>query len=170
MSQLFDTAGVTPPRIKIIVDTREQLAWEFPQAVVEIRKLDVGDYALADYLDLAIERKTLDDFCQSIGKNRARFAREYERAQESQTMLVCIIEGSWEDVLDHNYISHIHTHSVIGTVYLWQKKYGMPIYLAGNRMIANELAWKMLKLHYKRANALRRIRNGRQSNTSVEKG
>lgn len=64
----------------IIVDSREQRPWEFPEWVkTRVRALPFGDYALEGDGRFAIERKSLDDFVGTVFSGWERFKRELER-------------------------------------------------------------------------------------------
>lgn len=90
--------------LDIIIDTREQRPWSFglDEARVSRGKLDYGDYALQGDSDFAIERKSLDDYCGTVGveSNWRRFKRELDRAHHAGcAFLPIIVEGNWEDFL-----------------------------------------------------------------------
>ena len=82
----------------IIVDTREKDPFEFEGSGLEVvrEKLDAGDYGLKGH-KVAVERKSAADFVGTIAqeKNRRRFVKEMERAEESGTALTVVVEASW---------------------------------------------------------------------------
>ena len=59
--------------MKIIIDTREQTPWSFPDGVlIERGTLATGDYTLAGLENIvAVERKSLADFISCCGKSGA---------------------------------------------------------------------------------------------------
>ena len=72
-------------RIKVIIDTREQLPYSFDDEKVEAvpKKLGAGDYSLEGYEDrVAVERKTMDDFVNSVVHGRKRFYKELRKLAE----------------------------------------------------------------------------------------
>lgn len=95
--------------LDIIIDTREQAPWAWPehQASVRVHGLSAGDYALAqDCYELdgrrdtygvrfAIERKSLDDFLCTISTGWERFGRELERMSQFPSRVV-IVEGCFD--------------------------------------------------------------------------
>ena len=89
----------------IIVDSREQEPYLFnEQCVVGVRRaLPVGDYSLEGHENtVAVERKTLDDFVNSVIHHRDRFFRELRRLKDY--VLGCIVvEGNLSDILHHRY-------------------------------------------------------------------
>ena len=79
----------------IIVDTREKLPWSiyWPDNTYVIATLSTGDYSNGNIL---IERKSIADLCNSLGKGKKRFYREIERGFD-----FLIIEGNESDIVDH---------------------------------------------------------------------
>lgn len=67
--------------IAVVIDTREQTPWAFPPelATVSVGTLQTGDYALAGDSGFAIERKSLQDFVQTVVTGWERFGREIWR-------------------------------------------------------------------------------------------
>jgi len=97
--------------LHIIIDSREQSpwAWEQSDATVEVAGLACGDYALSCDTEMpkrngalrpvrfALERKSLDDFAQSVSSQWDRFIREMERASTWQARMI-IGEFDLEDL------------------------------------------------------------------------
>lgn len=84
----------------IVIDTREQRPWEFPEWVpVRHRKLDFGDYALEGDAGYAIERKSLSDFVGTLSSGRERFGREMARAYGSMARMDVIVEASFHQIM-----------------------------------------------------------------------
>lgn len=105
---------------KIIVDTREQLPLTFSMAT-ERKGLRYGDYRLS--FDKAccwcyIERKSVEDFYQTLVQNFERFEREIQRAVKDGAYLIVLVEsvlrGIFEWVARNHflykpqYVSDIH--------------------------------------------------------------
>ncbi len=135
--------------IEILIDTREQLPWEFKGYKTSQKALKTGDYSLKfldTYFDddIILERKTLDDFVGCCGIHRERFERELERSMEIPHFFI-IIEGSWKEIEMGNYHSKINPNSVIGSILSWQIKYGCHILLTENRTRAKRLAIKIFE-------------------------
>lgn len=127
----------------IIVDTREQKPWVFDNS--KLGTLKTGDYSIEGYEDrIGIERKSTDDFAQSIGKGRTRFMKEMERAKRIKHFCI-IIEGSWYDLFVGNYRAQTLPASAIGTAMSIMAKYQIPVILAETRKQAQTLAQKFLR-------------------------
>jgi ERCC4-type nuclease len=97
----------------VIIDTREHVhPYKFLgfhagaehqyrplKVATEWKALKSGDYSIAGYEDrIAIERKTLADFYNSVGQERNRFERECQRLAEMEYAAV-VIEASWKQVI-----------------------------------------------------------------------
>lgn len=69
---------------------------------VIVQKLDVGDYACefecGHRVPIVFDRKAMGDLYTTMGKDYDRFKREILRAQESNTQLFVIVEGSMTEV------------------------------------------------------------------------
>ena len=93
-------------RLQIIIDTREQQPWSFPedQVVVFRKGLKTADYALVGDDEFAIERKSIDDFVGTVSSGWDRFKRELDRMSEANfPVKVVIIEGDFADIINHRY-------------------------------------------------------------------
>jgi len=87
-------------KISITIDTREQTPWSFDPCYADVQRgtLKTGDYALTGDYFFAIERKTLNDFVQTVTRNYERFCREIERMNiQGFPCKVIIIESDFRD-------------------------------------------------------------------------
>jgi ERCC4-type nuclease len=94
--------------LKIIIDTREQTPWCWPEELATTRRATVnaGDYAIDGDLSFAIERKNLDDFASTMASGWDRFNRELDRMSDSLfPARVIIVEGTVAEIIDHQYSS-----------------------------------------------------------------
>jgi len=136
---------------KFIIDTREQTEYCFKGEQTIKKTLKTGDYSIefmgVDYSsEIAIERKTLDDFVGCTYLSRERFINELERSLEIPNFYV-IIEGSWVDIERQLYTSKINPNSVIESIIGWGIKYNCHFILADNRVRGERLTKKIL-LHF----------------------
>lgn len=85
----------------IIIDTREQRPWTFPESVsVRRGTLRTGDYAIDGDESFAIERKSIDDFLGTVFSGWERFLREISRMDGAGfPCKVVIVEGDIHDFL-----------------------------------------------------------------------
>jgi len=83
----------------IIQDSREQAPYAFtgPRyegVTVKVGTLQTGDYSLHGLTDkVAVERKSLPDLVQCLGRERDRFERELQRAAALAAFCV-VVEAS----------------------------------------------------------------------------
>lgn len=85
----------------IIIDTREQRPWAFPEWIsVRRGTLQQGDYALEGDPNFAIERKSLDDFVGTLFSGWNRFRRELSRMVDNGFVArVVIVEADFESLM-----------------------------------------------------------------------
>jgi hypothetical protein len=134
---------------RIVIDSREQLPYEFPAQETVIERLDVGDYTYEGHEhEFAVERKSLNDLANSVGTDRNRFENEIRRANgwaernEDGNPLpgtkpdyeldnfVVVIEAPRQYVAHYagtksspHYYSNIYPNSILGTLDSWRDKY-----------------------------------------------
>ncbi|KYG01797.1 hypothetical protein BE21_55895 [Sorangium cellulosum] len=136
----------------VIVDTREQRPWTFGGAFhLERATLPAGDYSLAGFeTSVAIERKSLDDFVQSVTWERSRFLRECERLR-SYELKTILVEAGVPDVWAHRYRSKTTPQAVIASALAIEQDYGISTTWAGSRESAEKIAALTLsRFHRKR--------------------
>lgn len=97
----------------IIVDTREQVPYQFANMIADAADggeriavlyergtLKQGDYSLLGYeTSVSVERKSLSDLFGTLGQGRDRFERELERLATYRFAMV-VVEAEWRTVLD----------------------------------------------------------------------
>jgi len=129
-----------PSGLVLVVDTREQTPYA-PGGVPSLRrKLDYADYSVKGFeRQVSVERKSLDDFYLSIGKNRDRFKRMLERMQETEFRGL-VIEAYEDEVLSPELsYSKIHRNSVYSTIIALEIKYGLHIYMGSRKSCENKM-------------------------------
>lgn len=79
----------------ITVDTREKLPWSqyWPNGSYIVGTLKTGDYTDGKII---VERKSISDICNSLGKGKKRFYKEVNRGFQ-----FLVIEGCIEDIGPH---------------------------------------------------------------------
>ena len=141
---------------RLLVDTREQLPYEFSDAVtVQRATLNAGDYSVAGLTaNVAIERKSADDFVGSITTGRERFWECCDRL--SRLDFACIVvECSIDYILKGYYRSKARPQSVIGSALAIHVDFGVPVIWAGNRDNACNITERLLtRLWRKNAEAV----------------
>lgn len=129
----------------ILYDTREQenghiLDWlNKKQIQTERRALQLGDYCFRIgkdwYVDeLFIERKnSLDELAQSILSER--FQREIKLASVKPVKYLIVENGSWEDILNHEYRSLYNPKAFWNTLYTYTTKFNVQIIFAPTELL-----------------------------------
>ena len=115
-----------------MIDTREQkpLAFSHPQITEVIRtKLDVGDYAV-EFEDghrppVVFERKSKGDLWGTLTAGYERFKKELQRAEDSETMVIFILEGSYTKLHQKYRYSKRKPESIIKQIHTLHVKYGL---------------------------------------------
>lgn len=142
--------------MKIIIDTREQIPFAFTckryeDVETERASLLTGDYSLAGLTDrVAIERKELGDLVQCLGRERARFERELQRAAGLDFFAV-VIEGTWHDLAHGEYRSQLNPHSACQSIAAFTARYRIPFMFAGSRGGAEYCTWSLLRQYLESA-------------------
>ena len=128
----------------VIVDSREQHAWQFENLPSEPGSLTTGDYSIRGLEHLvAVERKSLDDLLGCVGTDRARFKRELQRLR-AYRFRALIVEASHEDIQRGQWRSKVHPNAVAGSLAGWMAQYSLPIMLAGDHEAAARFAERYL--------------------------
>lgn len=134
----------------ILTDTREQNPFPFAGErysadTVEKASLTVGDYSLAGLADrVAVERKSLDDLAQSLGRERERFERELARGAALDSFCV-VVEASYLDLARGKYRSRMQPHAACQSVAAFMGRYRLPFIFAGSRPAAEYACWSFLR-------------------------
>ena len=136
--------------MRIVVDTREQAPFHFvgqryEDVAVESGALAVGDYSLAGLTDkVAVERKSLPDLVQCLGRERGRFDRELQRGAALEAFAV-VVEGSWADLASGSYRGQLNPHAACQSVAAFMCRYRVPFLFAGSRAAAEYVCWSFLR-------------------------
>lgn len=134
----------------IIIDSREQRPFGFAGAIT--KKLDAGDYSLEGLEHrIAIERKSADDFVNTILRASKRFKLELAKLQQMDFAMV-VIESTPDAIEQHDYTSDAHPNSIFGLMISLQLEFHpVHFYFAGNRPQAQNYIGRLfsaLDKHY----------------------
>jgi len=141
--------------MRIVVDPREQTPWTFPAEYAlgkyKIRTTTVrdtlqsGDYSMVGFeQQVALERKSLDDFIGSISTGRTRFERELHRLRGFDFAAV-LVEGTLTDVRLGAYRSQVKPQAAIGSIAGLWNRFRVPFTFVGDQ--GGWLCWELL-YHY----------------------
>jgi DNA excision repair protein ERCC-4 len=125
-------------QVTVVVDTREQEPYGFnPRLVAQVRRaLPAGDYSVAGLEEtIAVERKTLEDFVNTVMRVRGRFYRELRRLHRYRRACV-VVEANLSDVLAGRYRSDAHPNAIVGSSLAIMVDFGIPVYFCSNRQVA----------------------------------
>jgi len=145
------------PKPVVIVDTREQLPFDFAglknwiEGTVK-RKLDVGDYSIMGMERvLRIERKSLTDLISTLMQHRKSFFRQCRDLAQFRHCAL-LIEATYEDVksfYDDSLCTEAHPNAVSGSLDAVEACFGIPvIYTSQYRPLAEEKAASWLSKHF----------------------
>jgi DNA excision repair protein ERCC-4 len=123
-------------KMKILVDSREQVPFNFKRFGVEVIQatLPVGDYSLVGFEEkVGIERKGLDDLVACLmGDNRDRFQRELQKGKYMDCFVV-VVEGLFSDLANGRYRSQMNPAAALQSVLTFQVRYRTHFLFAGTR-------------------------------------
>ncbi len=150
--------------MEVLIDTREK-KWGHIGAALdalgcpyERQKLDFGDYSFR-YIhpdeterdcrnSIVVERKAcIDEICGNFTYGRARFEREFQRAEESGAKVHLLIEGAdWEKVEGHAYVSRLHPAALEGNLFSWAERYGLRLWFC-QPPFSGKLIYQIFRYH-----------------------
>ena len=135
--------------ILILCDSREQHPLDLDPFRIEVAGLATGDYTIKN-LDhkICVERKSLADLTQSLGRERERFDKEMQRILAYPHRCL-VIEGTLEDVVAHKYQSRIHPNAVLSSL-MGYASHGIPFVFCGSRDQMSDLVKRFLFLSAQR--------------------
>jgi ERCC4-type nuclease len=131
----------------VLVDSREKVNQHvleyFDRNKINYRvtKLDHADYSF-EFTDpnfkhydrkVAVERKAhLDEINNNFTKDRDRFHREFQRAEESGTKIHLVVENAtWKKIVNESYRSKISSASVTASILSFSIRYKCPVWFVG---------------------------------------
>ena len=130
---------------KVGIDNREQgdvPPWDMAPLPWEWTTLQTGDFQLLNLPGVAVvERKTLPDFIQCVGRERARFERELERMRAFEHRIV-IVEADFSALQTQTWRGQITPAQAIGSVCGWMGQVGF--LFAGSREAAGDACKRFL--------------------------
>lgn len=137
----------------IVVDTREKLPNHITETLddVEVKwertKLNSGDYTAYIpkneelgitediYADICIERKmNLNEICNNLTSNRARFKREF--ARKDKDIIILIENNTYKDIVDKNYQNKVTPNSFLAALHSISIEYKVPFIFIDSSMSA----------------------------------
>lgn len=149
----------------IIIDSREKLPYRFagihpklrgtcpgytdhtPVISTQFGTLATGDYSVAGLTDrVAVERKSVDDLFQTVGRGRDRFKREFERLAAMDVAGV-VIESTLTGILKRPPVhSRVSPSAVVNTCLSWSRRWPrVHWWFADSRRLSEILTYRLLE-------------------------
>jgi ERCC4-type nuclease len=127
-----------------ICDTRERQPYGF-SARTTLKALDAGDYSVVGHeAEIAVERKSLDDFVNTVIRARARFHDELKKLARYRFACI-VVEASFQDILSEGYTSGATGFSVAQAAMSIIVDWHVPIFFCGDRQGAREFTTMFLQ-------------------------
>jgi Fanconi anemia group M protein len=131
------------------------------EAVVKVKQLEVGDYVLSD--DIIVERKTAEDFLQSMIDGR--LFSQLLSMSTNYSMPLMIIEGSMEELFT---LRNIHRNAIVGALTSIMLNYRTPILFSKDAKETAEILYITAKREQLAKDKEIRLRTGRKGLTLKE--
>lgn len=130
-----------PKGFKIVVDTNEQKPYKFGKIPIINKSLNAGDYSIEGMEHLiSIERKSQIDFYGSIGNERDRFNRMWQRLSY-HFFVGLVIECDELNLMNPEYTySEINQNTVYATINSYEIKRGIHVYYGDRKACALKIA------------------------------
>ena len=146
---------VIVPAIQMLVDSNEQLPYEF-RGLIRIagtisETLPAGDYAIAEAPELfCVERLRVEDLYTTVSNsshNRPRFLQELERLLAFPHRFL-VIEGTIQQSIAGGRLGQYHKNGLLDFLAAITARYGIQIIHADTREEAEERVANLAALHY----------------------
>lgn len=139
--------------MRIVIDTREQLPYEFAGFETERAKLNAGDYSLAGFQSrVSVERKSLGDAFACVGGSRKRFVRHLQLLAVLDSPAI-VIEASLDIFAQGHPRTRITGAQAVGSFISWSQEYRIPVFFCPDRAYAERVVIKWLAAY------LRHVKN-----------
>lgn len=150
-------------KVEVFVDSREQASSVVRElsdlgAIIRVKQLEVSDYVLGP--EIAVERKTVEDFLESMLDGRL-FNQLQSLCQTYSSPLV-ILEGNPRDLFS---LRNIHKNAILGAMSSIALTYRVPILFSENARETAEILFVIAKREQLGKDKDLRIRTGRKGLT-----
>ena len=146
--------------IIVLIDSREQKKWEFPDAATEIKALKTGDYSILGLEDkICLERKSLADMLGTLSLSKGnkphfdRFKRELIRMKDIPHKYI-IIESSPIRIWKGTRYSNMHPSTILSLLASISVEFDVHIVFAETKSQAQYYAYKILNKVFRKYNGL----------------
>ena len=140
----------------ILIDSREKKGhrYKFNRTDTcggsEVCKLEFGDYVLKYHPNLIVieRKKSIDELCGNLGKNRDRFERELQRMVDAGCKFKYIIVEDYYSSINKPRFSKMHPKAIFSSMIALELKYGIHFIMAGSRTNAKKITKALLLKAY----------------------
>lgn len=130
--------------ITAICDSREQQPLPLDPLKVITKKLDVADYSAVGYEQLiAVEKKSLNDLCACVGRERERFDRMVKRLVEYPYRAI-VVTDDWSKIDLKQYHGTLTPIQVYSAIMAWAMTANVPIMFMGTHQRAGLAVARMI--------------------------
>lgn len=137
--------------MRIVIDTREQEPYSFIAPVIR-HKLDAGDYSVEGFeTRVAVERKSLPDFVNTVIRQRRRFHAELIRLRGYDAACV-VVECVFRDIVDGKYRADVHPNALLGAIASIILDFNIPVFFCSDRQASCRFTEEYLLQFYNRNN------------------
>lgn len=127
-----------------IIDTREQNPLPLDPLKTIIKKLDVADYSAVGYENkIAIEKKSLDDLCACVGRERERFDRMVKRLLDYEYRAI-VVTDDWSKIDLKQYHGTLTPIQIYAAIMGWAMTANVPIMFMGSHQRAGLAVARMI--------------------------
>ncbi len=135
--------------LRLVIDTREQAPFEFRNYPCEAGPgtLPAGDYSVKGMETLvAVERKSLPDLVQCLGRERSRFEAELLRLR-GYAFACVVVEANLSDLIHGGYRSKLDPHAALQSILAFQARTRVPFIWCDTRPQAEMVTfWQLQKV------------------------
>lgn len=136
-----------------VADSREQQILPLEPFKYVVKKLEVADYSVVGLENkIAIEKKSLDDLCACVGRERQRFDRMVARLRNYEYAAI-VVTADWSQIDLKSYRGTLTPTQIYGALMGWALTAKVPIIFAGDHIRAGKLVARLL---YVAANRIHR--------------
>lgn len=130
--------------ITCVIDSREQVPLPLEPLRHIVKKLDCADYSVVGLEDkIAIEKKSLNDLCACVGRERRRFDAMVERLKKYEFRAI-VVTADWSDIDLKRYHGQLTPTQVYGALMGWAMSCNVPIMFMGDHHRAGIAVARML--------------------------
>jgi len=127
-----------------VIDSREQNPLPLDPLKTVIKKLEVADYSAVGYENkIAIEKKSLNDLCACVGRERERFDRMVKRLLNYEYRAI-VVTDDWSKIDLKQYHGTLTPIQIYSAIMAWAMTAQVPIMFMGSHQRAGLAVARMI--------------------------